>query len=298
MAVERHPPFLVYGPTGAGLSTALKAFRGFNFLTLGGVEPESVDRFLMMVENEGNVVAMTPLFNPHKIAPLEAMSFLEVWKSKYLTLKLLYLSCPTETLIQRFSAAEKQHPFEAIGLQETIEMEQLLYQALKPLNDYHIDTGSTNDMELTLKIAKILNIDAGTQPLTIHLTSFGYKHGIPTDAELVFDMRFLPNPFYEESLRQKTGLESEVQDYVFSFPQSVEFLNHWQILLAQSLPLYQQQGRTRIKIGIGCTGGQHRSVTMTLAMADFLRKTFPAYDIRVTHREQSHWPQQAPTPQR
>ena len=128
------------------------------------------------------------------------------------------------------------------------------------------------------------------------MTSFGFKHGVPTDAELVFDMRFLPNPFYEEALRPLTGLDKPVADYVFMRPEAIQFLETWQTMLTNILPSYQQQGKTRLKMAIGCTGGQHRSVAMTMAIASYLQETFPDFNVRVDHREQSHWPQRQPAP--
>lgn len=252
----------------------------------------------MMAETEGQPIALSPELNPYEMSASQVKAQLETLKQRYPELKLLYLSTPTETLIQRYSAAEKRHPFEKAGLKDAIDQEQLLYSTLKPLSDYHIDTSTTTDRELTLKIAKVLKIDMGAQAMTVHLKSFGFKHGVPTDAELVFDMRFLPNPFYDESLRPLTGLDKPVKDYVFGFPETKEYLKHWQSLVAHSLPLYQQQGKTRVTIGIGCTGGQHRSVAMTMALSEFLKETFPGYDVRVAHREQNHWPQHTPAPRR
>lgn len=297
MAVEENglPSFLVYGPVGAGISTALRCFKEFNYLTLHGVAPQQLERYLLLAETGESPVAVAPAINPYEVTPSETQTVFEQIKSRFPELKLLYLSTPTPTLIQRFAAAEKHHPYEQNGIHETIEQEQALYQALKPLSDYHIDTSSTNTTELGLKIAKVLNIDTGIQPMTVHLTSFGFKHGLPPDAELVFDMRFLPNPFYDETLRPQTGLDKAVQDYVFGFPETHAFLTHWQNLLSHTLPLYQRQGKTRLTIAIGCTGGQHRSVAMTMALAEYLRQTFPDYDIRVVHREQNHWVSQTPT---
>jgi RNase adapter protein RapZ len=300
MAVDqgRPPSFLVYGPVGAGLTTALRYFRDFQFLTVGGVAPNLMDRYLMVSETGEKPVAITPDIDPFEITPSEVQSAFESLKAQYPGLKLLYLSCPTEVLIQRFAAAEKKHPYEQNGIKDAVEREQLLFQALKSLSDYHIDTSSTSDTELRLKIAKILGINAGVQPMTVHLTSFGFKHGVPTEAEMVFDMRFLPNPFYDEALRPFTGMDQAVKDYVFSFSETHEFLTHWQNLLAHSLPMFQKQGKTRLTIGIGCTGGQHRSVAMTMALSEFLKQTFPDYDIRINHREQAHWPSKATTPHR
>lgn len=286
-----HPSFLIWGPLGSGLNTALKVFRGFRFLTLGGISLESIDRYLMMAEAEGKPLALTLEMNPFYVLPSEVKAILETLKTKNPGFKVLYLSASTEILIQRFSTLEKEHPYEhAGGIQSTVEQEQSLYRELKSLSDYHIDTGMLYEQELERKIAKILGKKVESQPIAVHLTSFGFKKGIPLDAEMIFDMRFLPNPFYNEELRPKTGLDKEIQDYVLSFPEARQFLEHWQNLLSCAIPMYQQQGKAKLAIGIGCTGGQHRSVVMTMLLSEFLQKAFPDSDIRVTHREQSHWP--------
>ncbi len=296
VAPDHLPSFLVFGPVGSGITSTLKAFREFGYLTVAGVVPDALERYLALAGTGERPLAISPEFNPHEVTPTEACTLLEFLKQQYPNLKLLYLSTPTDVLVQRFVTAEKKHCYETNGLKSAIESEQLIYKALKKLSDYHIDTSSTTATELTLKIAKVLNINVGVQPLQVNLVSFGFKNGVPTDAELVFDMRFLPNPFYDETLRPLTGLDQPVRDYVFNFAESREFIEYWQKLLAHTLPLYQKQGKTRVTIGIGCTGGQHRSVAMTMAISSFLQETFPDYDIRIIHREQNHWPKPSPAP--
>ncbi len=288
---EDFPSFILYGPIGAGISTALKSFLEYRYVTVGGVTPASVDTILTMAHQEHRPAAIALALPPNEVSAEDVTRQLQALKATHANLKFLYLSCPTDVLMQRFAATEKAHPYEKEGgIMATLEAEQLLYRPLKSLSDYHVDTSSTSKQELELKIAKILNIQVGVQPMTITLTSFGFKHGVPTDAEMVFDMRFLPNPFYDESLRPLTGLDKPVSDYVFQFPETHDFLTHWQNLLTQSLPMFQQQGKTRLNIAIGCTGGQHRSVALTMALAQYLQEQFPTFTLRVVHREQTHWP--------
>lgn len=284
--------FLVYGPIGSGLTSVLKAFREFGFITISGISMNAMDSYLMIGEAESRDVAISPAINPYETDSKEVKEVFETLKQRNPHLKLLYISTSSEVLVQRFSATEKQHPYQRYGIQDVIEKEQELYGSLKLLQDYHIDTSSLTESELRFKIAKILGIDAGSQPMIINITSFGFKHGVPLDAEMIFDMRFMPNPFYDEVLRPQTGLDKPVKDYLFNLPEVREFLTNWQNLLVYSLPLYQKQGRSRMTIGIGCTGGQHRSVVMAVQLAELLSITFPDYEINVIHREQHHWPQQ------
>ncbi len=295
---QKHPSFLVYGPSGSGISTALQAFRDHGFLAIAGIQPESAERFLLMAEEEGKPIALAPEINPDETSADTVKAALEALKARFPELKMLYLSTPTPVLIQRYAEKDKPHPYETNGLKNAIEHEQGLYKQLKPLSDYHVDTSTTSALELALKVAKVLGIQTEAQPMTINLLSFGFKNGAPNDAEMIFDMRFLPNPFYDESLRPFSGLDKPVKDYIFSFPETAEFLEYWQKLLVHSLPLYQRQGKTRITIGIGCTGGQHRSVCLTMALANYLKEALPDCHVRITHREQQNWPQPTPTPQR
>jgi len=279
--------FLVFGPSGSGVHTALKAFRELGFPVFSGITLPKAVSYL-----DESPVVLNPALDPYAVTPQDTKLAFENLKRSYPDLKLLYLSAPSETLISRYVAAEKKHPFDKTGLHDAVEAEQLLYQVLKPLSDYHIDTSTTTDRELGLKIAKILNIQTVPEPMTVTLTSFGFKHGLPQQADLVFDMRFLPNPFYNESLRPLTGLDKPVQEFLFAIPETNQFLTHWQNLLAHVLPMYQKEGKTRLEIAIGCTGGQHRSVALTQALATFLQSTFPDFNIKTVHREQHHWPQE------
>ncbi len=292
IALNESPSFLVYGPHGSGLTTALQAFREFGYMTVSGAALNGLEQLLAMAQAENRPAALSPEINPQRVSPEEALSQLKSLKVTHPDLKFLYLSTPSEVLLQRFSASEKSHPYEKDSRLSAIDHEQMVFSALKTLSDYHIDTSTTSSRELRHKIAKILKIDLALMPMVVTLASFGFKHGVPSDAEMVFDMRFLPNPFYDERLRPQTGLDQDVKDYIFSFPETEVFLTHWQNLLAHSLPLYQKQGKTRITIGIGCTGGQHRSVAMTMAISEFLKQAFPDYQVHVVHREQHHWPKQ------
>lgn len=293
MGAVAHTSYLIYGPSGSGLTTALAAFREFGFLTSSGMSLDAIPRFFVLGETEDKAVAICPEIHPDGVAPEEAFAQLQNIKTSHPELKLLYLSSPTDVLIQRYADAEKAHPYETTTLKAAIEAEQAIYQKLKPLSDYHIDTSTTSSQEIRHKIAKLLNIGLDAPTMTVNLMSFGFKHGVPTDAEMVFDMRFLPNPFYIPELKPKTGLDKPVSDYVLT-PQTAQgFIQHWEKLLAHTLPLFQAQGKTRITLAIGCTGGQHRSVAMTEHIAKFLKGQFPEFNINIIHRETSHWPKPA-----
>jgi RNase adapter protein RapZ len=286
--------FIVYGLSGSGLQTALRAFGEFGYSAVTGVELTNVTGHLELATQAAHKMVIAPRMNPHNANALVALEAgLTALKQHDPELRFLYLSAPTENLVTRYSQASKQHPFLKTTLVEAIEAEQALYQAVKKHADYHVDTSTTTEQELKLKIAKILGLQAEAPPLTIQLISFGFKHGVPLDAELVFDMRFLPNPFYEKSLKPLTGLNQPVQDYVMSFPESRAFEQHWFSMLGVILPAFHKQGKTRVTLAIGCTGGQHRSVTMAERLKQHLGEILPEATCHLLHREQHHWPQSA-----
>jgi RNase adapter protein RapZ len=289
---EQHPVFILLGPAGAGISTALSVFREFHYITVGNVNLEAIRQSYASLSQQHPAIVFHLALPPHSCNIHEVKIALEAFKLTIPNLRVLYLSTPTDILLQRYQLNKKTHPYSAQGddLRYTIEQEQLLYQALKPLSDYHIDTSLTTDDELRHKIAKVLNIQTEQDPMAINIMSFGFKRGVPTEADLVFDVRFLPNPFYDVAMRPLTGLDKPVQDYVYSFEETQLFVSHLEQMFRNLIPAYQRQGKTRLTIAIGCTGGQHRSVFISETFAQLMREAFPESPVRCFHREMPHWP--------
>ena len=285
------PIYIIFGPNGAGLSSALNVFCEFRYLTLGGVTPEILRQSLPILVSEHPAIVYHLALDPKNTNIQDTKTFLEDLHNTIPTLKILYLSTPTDVLLQRFDTNQKIHPYQPDGLdlRYAIEQEQLLYQALKPVTDYHIDTSKISVEELRLKIAKLLHIEIESQPIALNLMSFGFKYNIPTEADIVFDVRFLPNPFYDASLKPLSGLDKPVYDYVLGFEETRQFLDKLADLLLGILPAYQQQGRTRLNIAIGCTGGQHRSVAIIEALAKQLKTKLAENEVNIKHREMPHW---------
>lgn len=291
--------FLIIGPSGAGLTSALNAFGDFGFTVVGDIPPEKLISVYEAMTACHHRVAFALKHSSQGEAPeamLEAQmdSLLEALKAKQqdadAPLKILYLDAPESTLIQRYLKSEKKHPLENKGLQQGIATEKLLYKRLYPLKNYSIDTQITSLTEFPHKVAKILGIAIENNEFTIYLNSFGFKYGVPQDSELLFDMRFINNPFYDEKLRPLTGLDQPVKDYIFSFDYAETFLKQWAALLAFLVPHYQQQGKTRLTVSIGCTGGQHRSVCMTESLAAEILQAQTGCKVVVLHREMAKWP--------
>ena len=188
-------------------------------------------------------------------------------------------------LIKRYKETRRVHPLAADGrVEDGIAKERRILEKLKKKADYVIDTTHLLTRELKEELDRIFIKDEEYNNLIITVMSFGFKHGIPADADLVFDVRFLPNPFYIDELKHQTGNDKPVQEYVMSFPESEIFLDKLTDMLDFLIPNYVKEGKYRLVIGIGCTGGKHRSVTLANALYDRM-KDKGKYGIKIYHRD-------------
>ena len=206
--------------------------------------------------------------------------------------EILFLDADDRTLVKRYKETRRTHPLAMAGrVDEGIREERKRLNFLKERADYIIDTTHLLTRELKKELDKIFVENGKFDNMMISVLSFGFKYGIPEDADLVFDVRFLPNPFYIPGLGRHTGLDADVRDFVLNHPVTQEFMTKMQSLLTFLIPHYQEEGKHRLSIAIGCTGGAHRSVAICEALAAFLREQ--GYAISVTHRdlelEQAHW---------
>jgi len=199
-------------------------------------------------------------------------------------LEVLYLEASDDVLVRRYSETRRRHPAEdASGIAGAIRRERALLQALRERADRIVDTSAFTVHELRERLRELIEGQAGGPALTVTLVSFGYKYGLPIDLDLAFDCRFLPNPFFVDTLRPRTGTDPEVTDYVLASDGAEEFLQHVGGLLRFTLPRYQREGKTYLTAGIGCTGGRHRSVVLVEALRARLADT--GYRIMVRHRD-------------
>ena len=199
--------------------------------------------------------------------------------------KVLFMEASNETIIKRYKETRRKHPLatEDMTLAETIQRERMLTAPIRERANYIVDTSTTTLARLKAELVGLFT-DGGVQSaMTVYVTSFGFKHGLPLDADLVFDVRFLPNPYYIPELKDQTGLDTPVRDYVFSYQQTKDFLTKLEDLLAFALPHYVDEGKTSLVIAVGCTGGHHRSVCLAKAVGDFVAKR--GYPVVVNHRD-------------
>jgi UPF0042 nucleotide-binding protein len=209
---------------------------------------------------------------------------LEILKNEGFQYEILFLDATDEVLVKRFKEHRRPHPADPAGrIVDAIEKERSMLQEVKEKSDHIIDTTSLTNAMLKEEISEVFLRGHVQKKITISIISFGFKMGIPMDCDLVFDVRFLPNPHYIDEMRNQTGNDESVQKYVMSFEQSCVFLDKLEDMLKFLMPYYQKEGKTQLVIGIGCTGGKHRSVTIANLLADIIEKD--NYRTIVTHRD-------------
>ena len=210
---------------------------------------------------------------------------LDEMRDKGLTYKLLFLDASDAELIRRYKETRRRHPLSGVvngGVSEAIRNERVLLRPARERADYVIDTTHLSANELKQRMNNIF-LDSIQNGMLINVMSFGFKYGSPSEADLVFDVRCLPNPFYVDALKPKTGLDPEVREYVMDSPNSKELLDKLRDLVGFLVPLYQKEGKSQLVIAMGCTGGKHRSVTFAELLYQFLAER--GFNVRVVHRD-------------
>lgn len=273
---------VVTGLSGSGKSTALRVLEDLGFYCVDNLPVALLRRFVELWETSREEV--------HRVAlGIDARErlFLEGFQGAFdelrragVRLEVIYLEASDDVLVRRFSETRRPHPAADRGsVADGIRKEREALRGLREVADRVIDTSAFTVHELRAAFRELL-VSTDTPTLTISLVSFGYKYGLPTDADLAFDCRFLPNPFFIDDLRPKTGLDPSVADYVLKRDDSQELLRHVQELLAFALPRYQREGKSYLTIAVGCTGGRHRSVTIV----EELRRRLEERGVRVLVR--------------
>lgn len=280
---------IVTGMSGAGKSTALKLLEDIGFFCVDNLPPTLISKFVEVCSGEDSEIDKVALgvdIRGGKLFDGLLPGLTEVYNGGY-NYSILFLDCSDEVLLKRYKESRRNHPLAKSGrISGGIEKERELLAEIKELSTYIIDTSSLLTRQLKEKLNDIFVENKSFNSLIINIVSFGYKYGIPNDSDLVFDVRFIPNPFYIPEMKPLTGNDPLVKQYVMSWEVTLTFLDKLKEMLAFLIPNYINEGKNQLVVSIGCTGGKHRSVTLANELREFLDKM--GHTVLLNHRDIPH----------
>lgn len=281
---------IITGMSGAGRTEAMHTFEDLGYFCIDNLPPRLLMNLVSLAtipgQSEQNrrlaVVcdARNQTFYP------ELMDELNHLKEAHLRYRIIFLDASDQSIIARYKLSRRRHPLctdPRMTLSQGVSVERRLLAPMRDVADAVIDTSNLSPRSLRDRLRNLFSMSGLNDGMQVVVFSFGFKHGAPVDADIVIDVRFLPNPFYEPELRNLTGRDQKVRDYVLNKPETQEFLNCWKNLLGCVMPGYQKEGKQQLAIAVGCTGGQHRSVTLADETAAYLKRL--GYNVEVTHRD-------------
>lgn len=278
---------VVTGMSGGGKSTALKMLEDAGFYCVDNLPVSLIDKFVELIATpEGEITKVALGLDVRADQSFEdATRKLERLRKNGYVFEILFMDADEKVLIKRYKETRRVHPLALEGrVEDGVRREKKVLETVKKKADYVIDTSNLLTRELKEELDRIFVKNEEYNSLMVTIMSFGFKHGIPADADLVFDVRFLPNPFYLEELKQKTGNDNEVQEYVMGFPEAEEFMGRLCDMLEFLIPNYIKEGKYRLVIAVGCTGGKHRSVTLANELYKRM-KNKGSYGVKLFHRD-------------
>lgn len=276
---------IITGMSGAGKTVAIQSFEDMGYFCVDNMPPSLIPKFWELIRESGKVTKIA------LVVDLRSRSFFdeiqnmlaEIENTQLIDTKILFLDCSDVELVSRYKETRRVHPMAMDGLvTEGIRKERAILEDLKVKASLVVDTTTLTPRQLREKINQEFrhNNESGFR---VEMVSFGFKYGLPIDADIVMDVRFLPNPHYVPELRPLTGCDQPVFDYVMSFDETEKFYQSFSQLLLQIMPGYIKEGKSSLTIAIGCTGGQHRSVALTNRVGDCLKEN--GYTVNTTHRD-------------
>ena len=275
---------VITGLSGAGRSQAADGLEDLGWFVIDNLPPALIPKVSELASSEGSSIARVVLAvgtGPYHDEVLPALRALE---RQGVRLRIVFLEASTDVLVRRYESTRRRHPLAVDrSLAAAIEAERQLLQSVKEEADVVVDTSELNVHQLRARMIDLFGADAPEIGMQTTVMSFGYKHGLPLDTDLVIDCRFLPNPHWVEHLRAQTGLDEPVRDYVMGQPVTAEFLDELTSLLELLLPAYVAEGKSYLTLALGCTGGHHRSVVIAEEIASRLSER--GYDPKVSHRD-------------
>ena len=279
---------IISGLSGAGKSSAATYLEDMGYFTMDNVPADIVLKFAAFCSQSDGRYGRVALVSDIRSGDRDFSGLLDAMdrlKQGGDVCRLLFVTADLETIIKRYKETRRRHPLmsDGMSIEQAMHREEELLRPLRERADVVIDTTQMPAAKLRNELYRIFGDKSARGKLSVNVMSFGYKYGIPLEADLVFDVRFLPNPFYVPELKHKTGMDSEVYNYVFSFPQTKTFVEKLEGLLSFLLPLYAEEGKSTLVIAVGCTGGHHRSVSVARCLTAYLSGLgYPAFE---NHRD-------------
>ena len=275
---------IVTGISGAGKASALKAFEDLGYHAVDNLPLELLPDFARLVGNSAEFESAAIVVDVREGQTLDRLPEILIQVKKFLSTRVVFLDAQDAVLVRRYSETRRPHPLSrSETVSRSIVEERQLLDPIRNVADTLIDTSNFNVHELRAHIQSRFGHDDRSTQLLVSCLSFGFKNGVPLDADMVFDVRFLPNPHFVPEFRKRTGLDPEVAAYVRGFPQTTEFLDRVTDLMLYLLPHYVEEGKSYLTVAFGCTGGQHRSVMMAEEMGNRLKAA--GYRVKALHRD-------------
>ncbi len=266
---------IVTGMSGSGKSGVMDVMEDIGYYCIDNLPPQLMSRFIEICRESENRLERIAIAADLRSGEMFADAYdcmYQLEQQQDLDVKILYTDAEDEVLVKRYKETRRRHPLDekfSGNLHQAIAFEREQLLQIKGIADYYIETSFLSASQLKEQIRELF-LNSSTDSLSIKVTSFGFKYGVSTESDLVFDVRCLPNPYYIKELRPHTGCDACVQDYVMSFPQSQELMNKLTDMLDFLIPLYVHEGKSRLVISFGCTGGKHRSITFAERISDYL----------------------------
>ena len=278
---------IVTGMSGAGKSTAVNALEDIGFYCVDNVPPKIIPSFIDLSNHKEKMLSRLAIVTDSRGGELfsDITEVLDNLDNEGMNYRIIFFDTSNDEIIRRYKENRRSHPLlsgETFSLETAIAKERQMLSDIKDRADFVIDTTYMGSAQLKQKLASIF-LSSDETGLNVQVMSFGFKYGFASEADLVFDVRCLPNPFYEQNLKYKTGLEQEVKDFVLSTDEAKEFYKKIVDFLIFSLPLYKKEGKSNIIIAFGCTGGKHRSVTFAELVAKKIKEK--GFEIHINHKD-------------
>lgn len=277
---------IITGMSGAGKSQVVKALEDIGYFCVDNIPPELIVTFSQLVANSGEYKKTALVTDARAGKNYDKLSgVIDEMSELDIPHKLMFIDADNDVLVSRYKETRRRHPMlsdEIFTVEDAVEKERATIGRARDKADIIFDTTGLSAIQCRVRISEMFS-KTNEDTMSIHCVSFGYKHGIPNDADLVFDVRCLPNPFYIPSLKSQTGVDDAVYNYVMDAPESKALAEKIFDIVDFSLPLYRKEGRSQLIIAFGCTGGHHRSVTFARVMNEHLKNK--GYNLSISHRD-------------